>query len=103
MDQLQLTPISSSVKQVAPQLLGNLATFTRTTTPLSLNHYNVQPVFDVFANVQGTDLGTVARAVDGIVAQYRRQISNARTITAPRQVQSIPHSLPPIASATSPP
>jgi multidrug efflux pump subunit AcrB len=89
MDQLQRTPISSSVKQVAPQLLGNLATFTRTTTPLSLNHYNVQPVFDVFANVQGTDLGTVARAVDRIVAQYRRQISNASTITVRGQVQSM--------------
>src|SRR5256885_14759323 len=27
---------------------------------LSLNHYNVQPVFDVFAGVQGTDLGSVS-------------------------------------------
>ena len=72
MDELQRTPISSSVKQVAPQLLGNLATFTRTTTPLSLNHYNVQPVFDVSANVQGTDLGTVSDAVDKIVAKYQR-------------------------------
>jgi multidrug efflux pump subunit AcrB len=88
MDDLQRTPIASG-RQSAPQLLGNLATFRRTTTPLSLNHYNVQPVFDVFANVQGTDLGTVARAVDGIVAQYRRQISNASTITVRGQVQSM--------------
>jgi multidrug efflux pump subunit AcrB len=88
MDDLQRTPISSG-GQRAPQLLGNLATFTRTTTPLSLNHYNVQPVFDVFANVQGTDLGTVARAVDGIVARYRSKLSNASTITVRGQVQSM--------------
>jgi multidrug efflux pump subunit AcrB len=88
MDDLQRTPISSG-GQRAPQLLGNLATFTRTTTPLSLNHYNVQPVFDVFANVQGTDLGTVARGVDGIVARYRSKLSNASTITVRGQVQSM--------------
>jgi multidrug efflux pump subunit AcrB len=88
MDDLQRTPISSG-PQSSPQLLGNLATFTRTTTPVSLNHYNVQPVVDVFANVQDTDLGTVARAVDGIVARYRSQISSASTITVRGQVQSM--------------
>ena len=49
----------------------------------------MQPVVDVFANVQGTDLGTVARAVDAIVAQSRRQISNASTITVRGQVESM--------------
>jgi multidrug efflux pump subunit AcrB len=88
MDELTRTPISVG-NQGVPQLLGNLATITRTTTPLSLSHYNVQPVYDVFANVQGTDLGTVADAVDGIVARYRRQISDASTITVRGQVQSM--------------
>jgi multidrug efflux pump subunit AcrB len=88
MDDLQRMPIASGT-QSAPQLLGNLATFSRTTTPLSLNHYNVQPVFDVFANVQETDLGTVAKAVDAIVARYRQQISKASTITVRGQVDSM--------------
>jgi multidrug efflux pump subunit AcrB len=87
MDELFRTPISGT--QGAPQLLSNLATITRTTTPLVLNHYNVQPVFDVFANVQGTDLGTVSNAVDGIVARYRQQISAASTITVRGQVESM--------------
>jgi len=88
MDELNRTPISSG-KPGVPQLLSNLATITRTTTPLSLNHYNVQPVFDVFANVQGTDLGSVADAVDKIVARYQQTISNASTITVRGQVQSM--------------
>src|SRR5713226_4237796 len=88
MDELNRTPISVG-NQGVPQLLGNLATITRTTTPLSLSHYNVQPVVDVFANVQGTDLGSVADAVDKIVARYRQQLSNASTITVRGQVLSM--------------
>jgi multidrug efflux pump subunit AcrB len=88
MDELGRTPIWEGSKGV-PQLLSNLATITRTTTPLSLNHYDVQPVFDVFANVQDTDLGTVADAVDRIVASFRQQISRASTITVRGQVQSM--------------
>ena len=72
-----------------PQLLSNLATFSRTTTPLSLNHYNVQPVFDVLAGVQDTDLGSVSNAVDRIVAKYSGQVSKASMITVRGQVQSM--------------
>jgi multidrug efflux pump subunit AcrB len=75
--------------QGQPQLLSNLATFSRTTTPLSLNHYNVQPVFDVLANVQDTDLGSVSDAVDRLLAKYSQQVSKATTITVRGQVQSM--------------
>ena len=35
-----------------PELLGNLAGVERRESPVIVNHYNVQPVFDVLANVQ---------------------------------------------------
>jgi multidrug efflux pump subunit AcrB len=88
MDELNRTPIAWT-GQAGPQFLSNLATITRTTTPLSLNHYNVQPVFDVDANVQGTDLGSVSDAVSRIVAKYNATISKASTITVRGQVQSM--------------
>jgi CzcA family heavy metal efflux pump len=88
LDELNRTPISLA-GHASPQLLSNLATVTRTTTPLSLNHYNVQPVFDVDANVQGTDLGSVSDAVSKIVAKYNATISKASTITVRGQVQSM--------------
>jgi multidrug efflux pump subunit AcrB len=91
MDDLQRIPIASAGQGPA-QLLGNLATFSRTTTPLSLNHYNVQPVFDVYASVQGTDLGSVSDAVDRIVAKYNARISKASTIIVRGQVQSMKQS-----------
>jgi multidrug efflux pump subunit AcrB len=87
-DDLGRLPIAAP-GQPAPQLLRNLATISRSTAPLSLNHYNVQPVFDVLANVQGTDLGTVADAVDAIVARHGAVLSKASTITVRGQVQSM--------------
>jgi CzcA family heavy metal efflux pump len=89
MDDLHRMPVAVAGQQSKPQLLSNLATFSRTTTPLSLNHYNVQPVFDVLANVQDTDLGSVSNAVDRLVAKYSGQASKATTITVRGQVQSM--------------
>ena len=91
MDDLHRMPIANG-GQAVPQLLGNLATLSRTTTPLSLSHYNVQPVFDVYANVQGTDLGSVSDAVDTIIAKHEATLSKASTITVRGQVQSMKQS-----------
>jgi multidrug efflux pump subunit AcrB len=91
MDELSRVPIATA-RSTGPQLLGNVATVSRTTTPLSLNHYNVQPVFDVYANVQGTDLGSVSDAVDLIVAKYKATISKASSISVRGQVQSMKQS-----------
>ncbi len=49
------------------QLLANLATLNHFSTDEIVNHYNVQPVFDVYANVDRRDLGSVASAVEKIV------------------------------------
>src|SRR5437870_6669029 len=88
LDALHRTPVAIA-GQAAPQLLSNLADFHRTTTPLSLNHYDVQPVFDVNASVQGTDLGSVSSEVNRIVAKYQGQISKASSIVVRGQVQSM--------------
>ncbi|MGD0921619.1 MAG: efflux RND transporter permease subunit [Terriglobia bacterium] len=49
------------------QLLGNLATLERGVSTAGVNHYNVQPVIDVFANVDSRDLGSVSSAVTGVL------------------------------------
>src|SRR5205807_1839745 len=48
------------------QLLGNLADLGRGTEAANINHYNVQPIYDVYANVQGRDLGAVSADVQKI-------------------------------------
>ena len=49
------------------QLLGNLATFKRRYIAAIVNHYNVQPVYDIYANVDQRDLGGVANDIDKIM------------------------------------
>src|SRR5258705_1058555 len=88
LDELHRTPVASTGRS-SPQLLSNLADFRRSITPLSLNHYNVQPVFDVYASVQGTDLGSVSSAVNRIIAKYKGQIATASSIVVRGQVQSM--------------
>ncbi len=58
------------------QLLGNLASFDRTIAPTIINHYNVQPVVDVLANVEGTDLNSVAQRVQTIVDAYKGKLTH---------------------------
>jgi len=87
LEALHRTPVA--IAGQSPQLLRNLADFHRTTTPLSLNHYNVQPVFDVYAAVQDTDLGSVSSRIDALIAKYTKEISSASSIVVRGQVQSM--------------
>ena len=63
-----------------PQLLSNLARLTRGVAPEIVNHYNVTPVFDVFANVYRRDLGSVGEAVDNIVQRASAHLPRGTTI-----------------------
>jgi multidrug efflux pump subunit AcrB len=40
----------------------------------TVSHYNVQNVIDIYANVDGTDLGTVTRAMEKIVARHQKDL-----------------------------
>ncbi len=53
------------------QLLSNLATVEHITGPEIANHYNVQRVFDVYANIDRRDLGGVASQVEKIIAETK--------------------------------
>ena len=65
-DALQRTPVTPP-NGGSPQLVQNLVTVQRSSVPVVVNHYNVQPVFDIYANVDGRDLGGVAEDVRRIV------------------------------------
>ena len=56
------------------QILGNLATIVPGTELGTVSHYDVQPVIDVYANVVGTDLGTVTRGIEKIIASHEKQL-----------------------------
>jgi multidrug efflux pump subunit AcrB len=69
-----------------------MVTVERGTAPAIVNHYNVQPVYDVYANVDRTDLGSVGVAVEKIVAQARRKLPRGTTIETRGQVITMQNS-----------
>ncbi len=69
-DALSRTPISAAGGG-SSQLLSNLASMNRGTSVAVVNHYNVQPVFDVYANVDRRDLGGVANDIQKIVKEAK--------------------------------
>jgi CzcA family heavy metal efflux pump len=54
------------------QVLGSLASITPGSEMGTVSHYDIQPVLDIFANVNGTDLGTVTRAVEEKIAIHEK-------------------------------
>jgi len=71
------------------QLLSNLASLERREVPAVISHSNVQPAFDVYANVQERDLGSVAAAVQRIAAELRPKLPPGHTIAVRGQVESM--------------
>jgi multidrug efflux pump subunit AcrB len=88
LDALTNTPVTAPGLG-SPQLFGNLATATRTTSFAVVNHYNTQPVADVYAAVDDRDLGAVASAVDGIIAKIGPSLPKGTHIVMRGQVASM--------------
>jgi multidrug efflux pump subunit AcrB len=89
-DALKSIPITPGTGSTAsPQLLQNLAQVNHAASPAITNHYNVQPVFDVFVNTQGRDLGGVSTDIEKILDGYRKHLPPGTTLTVRGQVKSM--------------
>lgn len=82
------TPIGSLAGGV-PQLLTNVADIRRTSGATNITHVNALPTFDVLANVDGTDLASVADAVKGVLDELRGQVPRGTSVRIRGQVESM--------------
>ena len=90
LDDLRRTPITpgSGSGIGGTQLLDNLVSNVhRSLTTSLVNHYNVQPVFDVYANVDQRDLGGVVGDIQKIVD--RTQLPRAASIVLRGQAETM--------------
>ena len=71
------------------QLLSNLASVQRSYMPVIVNHYNVWPVFDVFANVDRRDLGGVGSEVMRIMREEEPKLPRGTSFTLRGQVDTM--------------
>jgi len=89
LDALRSIPVSSSSvpKTVSPtaataapgaqapsQVIGNMTTIVPGVEQGLVSHYDVEPVVDIFANVEGADLGAVTRAMQQIVDNHEKDL-----------------------------
>ncbi|HEY6181930.1 MAG TPA: efflux RND transporter permease subunit [Terriglobales bacterium] len=88
LDALMNTPISGS-STASPQLLANLATASAKTAPAVVSHYNVAPTVDVFASVDGRDLGGVADDTAEIMKPFEKQLPRGTQMHLRGQVETM--------------
>jgi multidrug efflux pump subunit AcrB len=88
-DDIRRTPITS-VSGGNTQLLDNLLSGVRRGLTTSLiSHYNVQPVFDIFANTDLRDLGGVASDIQKIVDSENSHLAKGTSIVVRGQVETM--------------
>lgn len=68
--ELETMPINGGGRS-EEQMLMNVASVSRGQTPMVVSHLDIRPVYDVQANIQGTDLGRVASEIKKIVAPFQ--------------------------------
>ena len=88
LEALNATPLTSSTPG-QQQLLANVASISRTATATNITHYNVAATYDVQANVDGTDLGSVSSAIGRIVKDVQPRLPRGTTIQVIGQAQSM--------------
>jgi multidrug efflux pump subunit AcrB len=85
------TPISTggSGAERGMQLLSNVAQVSRTTGPANVTHFNALRTFDVQADVDGTDLASVADGVDAILEDLKPSLPRGTQVRLKGQVESM--------------
>ncbi|KJC56675.1 RND transporter [Bradyrhizobium sp. LTSPM299] len=86
------TPVSTSQAasgQTVPGMLSNVATFKRDTVATNSNQANIQPIYDVYASVQGRDLGSVAAEINKVTTELQKGLKPGNSIQVIGQIQSM--------------
>jgi multidrug efflux pump subunit AcrB len=95
LDSLRDTPVSTAVAtdgDPVPGLLSNVATIARGRLPTNSNQANIQPVYEVYASVQGRDLGSVSDDIRKVVGELQPKLKPGNTIQVVGQIQSMDES-----------
>ena len=85
---LQNTPLNSATA-ARPEILADVASIHRANEMEVISHYNIRRVVDVYAAVQGRDLGAVGREVTRIVDADRKLLPRGSFVTVKGQLQTM--------------
>src|SRR6266404_6218680 len=85
---LQNTPLNAATA-ARPEILADVASIKRANEMQVINHYNIRRVVDIYAAVQGRDLGAVGREVTRIVDADRKSLPRGSFVTVRGQLQTM--------------
>jgi multidrug efflux pump subunit AcrB len=88
LSRMENIPITSS-KPGSFQVLGAISTFRREDTDAVVSHYDIEPVFDVYATTQGRDLGAVASDIHNVIDSMAKERPKGATVTLRGQVETM--------------
>ncbi|HQT76565.1 MAG TPA: efflux RND transporter permease subunit [Rhodopila sp.] len=74
------------------QILGALSRITQTGMPLVVSHYNITPTVDVYASVEGRDLGAVNDAVQRVLRETAKDVPHSSHVAVRGQVVTMSQS-----------
>jgi multidrug efflux pump subunit AcrB len=85
---LQNTPLNSATA-THPEILADVASVQRANEMEVISHYNIRRVVDIYAAVQGRDLGAVGRAVTHIVDANRKFLPRGSFVSVKGQLETM--------------
>jgi multidrug efflux pump subunit AcrB len=88
MQSLDNIPISSALTKT-PQILGNMGTLRVNTEPALLSEYDNQPMMNVYASVEGRDLGGVDTDIQKVLADYKDKLPRGTQLFRRGQVATM--------------
>ena len=95
MQALANTPVTgagASGSDQPPQILGNLVSISSAMRPAVVSHYDIEPLINVYAAVDGRDLGAVSDEIAERVHDIEKELPRGSHITVRGQVQTMKYS-----------
>ena len=89
LDQVLQTPLILNEGDATTQQLTNVTRMRRRIAPVVINRTNTELVYDVYASVEKTDLGSVSAEIDQVVAKYKEQLKPGNQILVSGQIESM--------------
>jgi multidrug efflux pump subunit AcrB len=86
---LENVPITSISPTSNSSILASVAATQRGTGPAVVSHYDIQPVIDIYAAIQGRDLGGVSRDINRVIDKTRNQLPRGSQVIMRGQVQTM--------------
>lgn len=83
MNDLETIPVNGSErgeKKIKSQILGSLSRIDHTGSGGEISHYNIMPVFEIYASNEGRDLGAVSRDIKKVIKREKATIPRGSTI-----------------------